>query len=606
MNEKINKLIILLIIVLSGIFIINRSNQDKIDPGSAEIMSFEILAHIKYLASDNLNGRLPGTPGSKLAIDYISKHWEAQGVEPAGTKGYKQPFSFINSVSLGKRNMLRIRNSRKQYIVQKDFIPLGSSGNGSINEDVVFIGYGLDINDSLSWRDYADIDVRGKWVLLLLDGPDGDSPHSPYGRHKTLYNKIIVARDHGAGGILFMNRFQTEDENNLRTLQYRQSSSTVGLPVIQITHSLADEMLIKHGQSIAELRSKLDEQLTPLSFTVDCKVSANVNLKFGKEIATNMIGFIEGNDPVLKNEYIIVGAHFDHLGLGGRRSGSLNPDTLIIHNGADDNASGTAGILELSYKFMSNRHLLKRSVLVICFDAEEKGLLGSKYYVKNPARNISNTAMMVNMDMVGRLNDSPVVLGGVGSSGNFVNIIEDASNSHTLEIETNMGGMDFGRSDHASFYRENIPVLFFFTGAHEDYHKPTDDWDKIDYKGEKKILDFIYDLIIDVSQIEKKPAFAEIETNTGNNQNPVFKVTFGIIPAYGSQKVGLEIDGLSKKDGPAAKAGMKKGDIITAINGKDVRNIYDYMARLTDLKPGQRVKVKINREDGEKELILEL
>ena len=606
MNEKINKLIILLIIVLSGIFIINRSNQDKIDPGSAEIMSFEILAHIKYLASDNLNGRLPGTPGSKLAIDYISKHWEAQGVEPAGTKGYKQPFSFINSVSLGKRNMLRIRNSRKQYIVQKDFIPLGSSGNGSINEDVVFIGYGLDINDSLSWRDYADIDVRGKWVLLLLDGPDGDSPHSPYGRHKTLYNKIIVARDHGAGGILFMNRFQTEDENNLRTLQYRQSSSTVGLPVIQITHSLADEMLIKHGQSIAELRSKLDEQLTPLSFTVDCKVSANVNLKFGKEIATNMIGFIEGNDPVLKDEYIIVGAHFDHLGLGGRRSGSLNPDTLIIHNGADDNASGTAGILELSYKFISNRHLLKRSVLVICFDAEEKGLLGSKYYVKNPARNISNTAMMVNMDMVGRLNDSPVVLGGVGSSGNFVNIIEDASNRHTLEIETNMGGMDFGRSDHASFYRENIPVLFFFTGAHEDYHKPTDDWDKIDYKGEKKILDFIYDLIIDVSQLEKKPAFAEIETNTGNNQNPVFKVTFGIIPAYGSQKVGLEIDGLSKKDGPAAKAGMKKGDIITAINGKDVRNIYDYMARLTDLKPGQRVKVKINREDGEKELILEL
>jgi len=606
MNEKINKLIILLIIVLSGIFIINRSNQDKIDPGSAEIMSFEILAHIKYLASDNLNGRLPGTPGSKLAIDYISKHWEAQGVEPAGTKGYKQPFSFINNVSLGKRNILRIRNSRKQYIVQKDFIPLGSSGNGSINEDVVFIGYGLDINDSLSWRDYENVDVQGKWVLLLLDGPDGDSPHSPYGRHKTLYNKTIVARDHGAGGVLFVNRLQTIDENNLRTLQYRQSSSTAGLPVIQITHSLANEMLINHGQSIAELRSKLDEQLTPLSFPVDCKVSANVNLKFGKETATNLIGFIEGNDPVLKDEYIVVGAHFDHLGLGGRRSGSLNPDTLIIHNGADDNASGTAGILELSYKFMSNRHLLKRSVLVVCFDAEEKGLLGSKYYVKNPARNISNTAMMVNMDMIGRLNDKPVVLGGVGSSGNFVNIIADASNSHTLEIETNMGGMDFGRSDHASFYRENIPVLFFFTGAHEDYHKPTDDWDKIDYKGEKKILDFIYDLIIDVSQLEKKPAFVEIETNTGNNQNPVFKVTFGIIPAYGSQKVGLEIDGLSKKDGPAAKAGMKKGDIITAINGKDVRNIYDYMARLTDLKPGQKVKVTINREDGEKELILEL
>ena len=606
MKETINKPIITLIIVLSGIFIINRSNQNKIDPGATEIMSFEILGHIKYLASDNLKGRLTGTPGSKLAIDYISKHWEAQGIEPAGTKGYKQSFSFINNVSLGQRNMLRIRNSRKQYIVQKDFIPIGSSGNGSVNEDVVFIGYGLDINDSLSWHDYAEVDVRGKWVLLLLDGPDGDSPHSPYGRHKTLYNKIIVARDHGAGGILFMNRLQIADEGNLRTLQYRQSSSTAGLPVIQITHSVANEILINHDQSITALRSKLDEQLIPLSFLVDCKVSANVKLKFAKETASNMIGLIEGNDPVLKDEYIVVGAHFDHLGLGGRRSGSLDPDTLIIHNGADDNASGIAGILELSHRLMSNRHLLKRSVLVICFDAEEKGLLGSKYYAENPVRNISNTAMMVNMDMIGRLNDNPVILGGVGSSGNFENIIADARNNHTLDVETNMGGMDFGRSDHASFYRENIPVLFFFTGAHEDYHKPTDDWDKIDYQGEKEILDFIYDLIIDISQLQEKPAFAEIETNTTNNQNPVFKVTFGVIPAYGSQKVGLEIDGLSKKDGPAAKAGMKKGDIITAINGKDVRNIYDYMARLTDLKPGQKVKVTINREDDERELILEL
>ena len=214
--------------------------------------------------------------------------------------------------------------------------------------------------------------------------------------------------------------------------------------------------------------------------------------------------------------------------------------------------------------------------------------------------------MIVNMDMIGRLNDNPVIVGGVGSSDIFEKIIADARKNHTLDIETNMGGVEFRRSDHASFYRENIPVLFFFTGAHQDYHKPTDDWDKIDYQGEKEVLNFIYDLIIDVSQLEEKPTFAESKTNTANDQNPVFKITFGVIPSYSSQKVGLEIDGVSKKDGPAAKAGMKKGDVITAIDGKDVRNIYDYMARLANLKPGQKVKVTINRSGDNMDLILEL
>ena len=247
-----------------------------------------------------------------------------------------------------------------------------------------------------------------------------------------------------------------------------------------------------------------------------------------------------------------------------------------------------------------------RSIITICFDAEEKGLLGSRFYTQNPTKNLDQTAIMINMDMIGRLNEKAVTIGGVGSAKNLSDIVDNVQNKHTLKIEKNMSGMDFGRSDHASFYKENIPALFFFTGAHQDYHKPTDDWDKIDYQGEKDILMFLYDLIIQLSNIKQKLLFTEIIDKNPNNESPSFNVTFGVIPSYGSQKVGMEIDGISKKGGPADKAGMKKGDIIIEINRKKIRNIYDYMARLAELKHGDEVMVKIIRNKIDIELVLNL
>ena len=604
MKDLLYKTIITLAIIVGGLVVMNRSNKDKIDPGSAEILTFEILEHIKYLSSDKLEGRSPGSQGSKKAINYITKHWEAQGVLPAGTKKYEQPFSFINNVSLGSRNILRIRNSKSRYKVKEDFIPLGWSGNGNIDESVVFVGYGFDIDDSLSWNDYINVNVNKKWVLMFLNGPDGNSPHSPYGYHKKLYNKVITARDHGAGGILLLER--TEKENKLQPLVYRQSASSAGLPIIQITHEIANDILKNNERKISDLRSIIDKKLSSISFELERRVSASVNLKFEKETATNIIGFIEGSDPILKNEYIVIGAHYDHLGYGGHRSGSLNPDSLQIHNGADDNASGTAGVLELSHKLMMNKRSLGRSIITICFDAEEKGLLGSKFYTQNPTKNLEQTTLMINMDMIGRLDEKAVTVGGTGSAKDLSDIVENVQKKHSLKIEKNMSGMDFGRSDHASFYKENIPALFFFTGAHQDYHKPTDDWDKIDYQGEKDILNFLYDLIIQLSNIEQKLLFTEIIDKNPNNESPSFNVTFGVIPSYGSQKVGMEIDGISRKGGPADKAGMKKGDVIIEINRKKVRNIYDYMARLADLKNGDKIIVKIIRDTEEMELILEL
>ena len=605
MNELLKKIVIALIIIMGGVMIVSKSNKEKIDPGSAEIMTYEILEHIKYLSSDKLEGRFPGSEGSKKAIKYISKNWEAQGVLPAGTKKYEQPFSYISKVSLGNRNILRVRNSKSRYKIKKDFIPIGWSGNGNIDDKVVFVGYGFDIDDSLSWNDYINVNVKNKWVLMFLNGPDGNSPHSPYGYHKKLYNKVIAARDRGVGGILFMEREEKEN-NKLKPLVYRQSASSAGLPIIQITHAVANNIINDKDKTVTDLRSKIDQELASFSFELDRKVSARVNLKFEKETATNVIGFIEGSDPILNKEYIIVGAHYDHLGYGGHMSGSLNPDSMQIHNVADDNASGIAGILELSHKLMMNKKLLGRSIIAICFDAEEKGLLGSKFYTQTPTKDLEQTAIMINMDMIGRLNEKPITVGGVGSAKTLSETIEVVQKNHTLKIDKNISGMDFGRSDHASFYREDIPVLFFFTGAHQDYHKPSDDWDKIDYQGEKEVLNFVYDLIVQLSTNKEKPIFTEIANDNSDNQSPSFNVTLGVIPSYGSQKIGMEIDGISRKNGPADKAGIKKGDIIIEINNKKIRNIYDYMARLAELNSGDKIIVKIIRNKIEMELILDL
>ena len=605
MNELLKKIVIALIIIMGGVMIVSKSNKEKIDPGSAEIMTYEILEHIKYLSSDKLEGRFPGSEGSKKAIKYISKNWEAQGVLPAGTKKYEQPFSYISKVSLGNRNILRVRNSKSRYKIKKDFIPIGWSGNGNIDDEVVFVGYGFDIDDSLSWNDYINVNVKNKWVLMFLNGPDGNSPHSPYGYHKKLYNKVIAARDRGVGGILFMEREEKEN-NKLKPLVYRQSASSAGLPIIQITHAVANNIINDKDKTVTDLRSKIDQELASFSFELDRKVSARVNLKFEKETATNVVGFIEGSDPILNKEYIIIGAHYDHLGYGGHMSGSLNPDSMQIHNGADDNASGIAGILELSHKLMTNKKLLGRSIIAICFDAEEKGLLGSKFYTQTPTKDLEQTAIMINMDMIGRLNEKPITVGGVGSAKTLSETIEVVQKNHTLKIDKNISGMDFGRSDHASFYREDIPVLFFFTGAHQDYHKPSDDWDKIDYQGEKEVLKFAYDLIVQLSTNKEKPIFTEITNDNSDNQSPSFNVTLGVIPSYGSQKIGMEIDGISRKNGPADKAGIKKGDIIIEINNKKIRNIYDYMARLAELNSGDKIIVKIIRNKIEMELILDL
>jgi len=560
---------------------------------NSKITEVDLMNHIKYLADDKRAGRYPGTVGSKEAVDYIVDHFRHYGLSPAGSNGYLQNFDFITGINLGEKNNFTADGER--YQVNTDFIPLEFSANQKLKADIVFAGYGFAIDDSIKWNDYNNIKAEGKWVIILRGGPGGDHPHSEFVGHLPLRKKALLARDQKAAGIIFVNQ---AGDDELIALKHSPNSTAVGIPVIHISRNLADKIL---SGKLEDLQNAMDEKLAPQSFGVEKQISAEVDLAKETVSVPNVIGLIPGSDTVLKDEYIVIGAHFDHLGFGGEGTGSLTPDANAIHNGADDNASGTAGVLELAEKLSANRSILKRSVVFMAYNAEEEGLLGSKYFVNNPTIDLSNISIMINMDMIGRMSDGKVTVGGTGTSPNFESILNEENKDHGLNLKMSKEG--YGPSDHASFYVNDIPVLFFFTGTHNDYHKPSDDWQLINVAGEKQIVELIYDVVVRFGRMDNRPTFTEAGPKEARQTRRSFKVTFGVIPSYGSNAEGLEIDG-AKKDGPAGKAGLQKGDIIISIDGKPVKNIYDYMYRLAELKPGRAVDVIIKR--GEEELTIKV
>lgn len=582
MRNPLNKLI--LIFLLISCFCLFAGE-------TSEITSSEIIDHIRYLSSDRLKGRAPGTQGSKRAMHYIEKEWRKAGVVPAGERGFQLPFNFTSGVSLSGYNRFKIEGQRTSFRVKHDFMPLGFSADGSFNADVVFAGYGFGVEDSVSWNDYSNIDATGKWVLVFRGSPDGSSPHSAFANYAPLRKKYLSARDNNAAGVLFVNPYNDDDLEGFVPLHFGPSSSKGSIPAIHISQEMAQQLLPQYT-SLNNLQNDLDSARSSVSFDLGINVTASVSLKIKKSKGVNLLGLVPGDGST--NEIIIIGAHMDHLGYGGKGSGSLQPDDKAIHNGADDNASGTTGLLEIAEKLSANSEPLKRDVLFIAFDAEEKGLLGSKYFVDNPTINLENVSAMLNMDMIGRLKDSSLTVGGTGTSPLFEPLLDSLQQNRPLKISYNKEG--YGPSDHSSFYIKDIPVLFFFTGSHEDYHKPTDDWEKINAVGEQKILELIFDITRHIGSLDDKPVFTAAGPKDQSQSRRGFKVTFGIIPSYTGGGPGLTIDGV-RPEGPAEAAGIQGGDIIVEIGGKDIQDIYDYMHRLGELKKGETVNVKVKREN---------
>ena len=568
---------------------------------TTEITENEIMDHIRYLSHEDRGGRYPGTRESKDVIAYMIHHFKSYGIKPgAGNGSYVQPFNITDGIQLGDLNSLFIGDDSLQ--VSSDYIPLWFSGDGAENAPVVFAGYGFEIEeDELKWHDYENLDVNGKWVMVMRHGPERNNQHSLYTPHFGLHKKMLVARDQGAVGIIFISQLEDED---LFPLKYVPGYKNGGIPAIHLSNEWADKLLTKVGWSRQTIQKTMDKSMESISFEwPSTLINAQVTLNPIQIRAANVVGLIQSGNRKYRDEYIVIGAHFDHVGLGGAGSGSREPDTVTVHPGADDNASGTSGLLEIAQKLASQKSRLKRSVILLGFDGEEKGLLGAKYFVDHPTVDLSKIIAMLNMDMIGRMSDSTVIVGGVGTSPIFEILLDSLAQNRKFNLTMTKPG--YGPSDHAAFYGKDIPVLFFFTGFHDEYHKPADTWKLINLTGQKEIITLVYDVVVHLARTSERPVFTEAGPKQRQiRRNTKFKVTFGIIPSYSSTKDGLEVDAISKEDGPAAKAGIQKGDIIKSINGKTIKDIYEFMDRLGELKPGMVIPVIINRNGTEMELFV--
>lgn len=571
--------------------------QDTSD--NPEITIDELQAHIKYLASDELEGRLAGSEGGKLAAEYLKSEFEKYGLLPFYEGSYFQPFDFIQTIELGENNSLTISYNDYEIspMLEEEFIVTAFSGSGTVSGTLAFAGYGIS-SSKLEYDDFEGLDLDGKIALIMRYNPEHDSTMSEFDRFSSLRVKASAARDNGALGVIFFNGPKPNLDDDLVEFKYDRGPTMPDFPVVHLKRNVIDDLLKKDGYNLDDLQKEIDNTKNPKSFVLNnISVTITTEVNEIKAVGRNVAGYLEGSDPILKDEYIVVGAHFDHLGWGV--DGSMyRGDEPMIHNGADDNASGTAGLLELAEKFAANSELLNRSIVFMGFNAEELGLLGSNYTVNNFPVDLNQTVAMINMDMIGRLSDEKsLTIIGTGTSSIWENLLEE-NNTYEFDLKFNDDG--WGGSDHQSFTLKEIPVLFFFTGIHEDYHKPSDDWDKINYEGQQKVVSYVYSVLSSINEFEERPDYVKVERTAPKGGMGVAKIYVGTIPEFGWNGEGFKLGGVSE-GGPAQKAGLQGGDIMIQFGEKKVVNIYDFMYAMNDHKPGDVVKVVVIRDGEEKE-----
>ncbi len=580
---------------------------------SSVISTNDLHAHVAYLASDALEGRLTGTKGAQMAAEYIAKELQAAGVKPLGDKGtYFQNFEFTAGVqTVTNENKLVLHKSGEtlreaSYQVEKDFRPLSFSANGEVSGEVVFVGYGLTVPGKLGegYDSYGGtLDVSNKIVVAFRYVPEGvdQARRAELNRYAGLRYKALVARTHGAKALLVVTGPNSPNPGELAPMTYDSSLAGSGIVAATISGKVADAMLAGTGKTWKQLQDALDQE-DPHGADVRFKLpslTVNITTKVNhlKKLDRNVVGVIP---PVSGNEYVMLGAHYDHLGHGETGGFGIKGEEGQIHNGADDNASGVAAILELAANLATERAknptAFTRGVVFSFWSGEEMGLIGSSKFAEHPTLALSNVVAYLNFDMVGRLRENKLTLQGIGSSSAWKGLIEKANvvGGFSLTLQED----PYLPTDTTAFYPKNIPVLAFFTGSHEQYHRPADDTDTLNYEGMERITKMARRIVLDLAKSGERPDYVKVEKSDKGGSRDGLRAYLGTIPDYASEVQGVKLSG-ARGGSPADKAGIKNGDVIVEFAGQKIANIYDYTYALDAVKIGVPVKVVILR-DGKK------
>lgn len=577
----------------------------------------EFLDPIKFLASDDLKGRGDGTPELDRAAEYLAGRFRKFGLKPVGdNRTFFQRFSLVVGAKLGDKNSAAITQGTTSTAlkVTQDYVPLSFSANATITAPLAFAGYGITAPE-YHYDDYQGLDAKGKVVIVLRHEPQENDEHSVFlGKHLTAHaeivNKAINAKNHGAAAMILVGDLGNHPEQPDELLRFEEVSGPqeMSIPILQVKVDAVNHWLEPSGQTLDGLRQAIDKDLSNHSMTLEAssRLTLSVDIERIHRLVSNVVAELPGSDANLASQYIVVGAHYDHLGLGDQHS--LAPSQRgQVHHGADDNASGVSGVLELADVLSHTSQRPRHSIIFVNFAGEELGLLGSAYYTEHPPFPLKQTITMINLDMIGRVANNRLYVSGTGTSPGFQQIAQDANRG--LGFDLNYSASGYGASDHTSFTTHEVPVFFFFSGLHSDYHKPSDTWDKIDAANGARVVELVSNVVSGLDALNEKPQYVRVAepaasgTGGGGGYGPYF----GSIPDFGQVEHG-GVKFADVRDGsPAGQAGLKAGDVLIEFDGKPIDNLYDFTYALRAHKPGDKVTVTVLRgnEKITREVLLE-